>query len=148
MYERSYGTPLVTKIQDTQHHVQNTQCHVQNTQRHVERFLNVTLRMVSASFLVLKLLILSLFLYCQFLTSHTLELQCALRVCASCFYAITRPHKTMLHDWGEHTLDSCQCNLADHACRVFFRQHRNSCLHVMGELVSASQIWWTSTFIL
>ena len=37
-----YGTPLVTKIRDTQRHVQTTQRHVQATQRHVQRFLNVT----------------------------------------------------------------------------------------------------------
>ena len=64
-----YGTPLVTKIQDTQRHVQNTQRHVQTTnvtfkpptsrsnhqrhvrttQRHVERFLNVTSKDFSTS---------------------------------------------------------------------------------------------------
>ena len=31
-----YGTPLVTKIQDSRRHVQNAQCHVQNTRHHVQ----------------------------------------------------------------------------------------------------------------
>ena len=50
-------------------------------------------RMVSASFLILRIVILVLFLNCHRLSSHTSQLQCAAYVCFTCFYAITRPYK-------------------------------------------------------
>ena len=50
-------------------------------------------RMVSASFLILRIVILVLFLNRHRLSSHTLQLQCAAYVCFTCFYAITRPYK-------------------------------------------------------
>ena len=50
-------------------------------------------RMVSASFLVLRILILVLFLNRHRSSSQTSQLQCAAYVCFTCFYAITRPYK-------------------------------------------------------
>ena len=50
-------------------------------------------RMASASFLILRILILALFLNHNRLPSHTSELQGVLFVCASSFHAITRPYK-------------------------------------------------------
>ena len=50
-------------------------------------------RMVSALFLILRILLLVLFLNHQHLLSQTSELQGALFACTSCFYAITRPYK-------------------------------------------------------
>ena len=50
-------------------------------------------RGVSASFLILRTLILILFVNRQRLSSKTTELQSAVFVCASCFHAITRPYK-------------------------------------------------------
>ena len=50
-------------------------------------------RMVSASFLILKILILVLFLNHHRIPSHTAKLQGALIACATCFHAITKPYK-------------------------------------------------------
>ena len=50
-------------------------------------------RMVSASFLILRILILALFLNHHRLPAHTAEMQGVLVACASCIYAITRPYK-------------------------------------------------------
>ena len=50
-------------------------------------------RMLSASFLILRILILVLFLNRHRLSSHTSQLQCVVYVCFTCFYAITRPYK-------------------------------------------------------
>ena len=50
-------------------------------------------RVVSASFLILRILILFLFLNHHRLPSNTVELQGVLLVCASCIHAITRPYK-------------------------------------------------------
>ena len=50
-------------------------------------------RMVSASFLILRILMLALFLNHHRLPSNTSELQGVLFVCASCFHAIARPYK-------------------------------------------------------
>ena len=50
-------------------------------------------RMVSASFLILRILILFLFLNHHRLTFHTAEMQVFLFLCASCVHAITRPYK-------------------------------------------------------
>ena len=50
-------------------------------------------RMVSASFLILRILILFLFLNHHRSTFHTAESQVFLFLCASCFHAITRPYK-------------------------------------------------------
>ena len=50
-------------------------------------------RMVSASFLILRILILALFLNHHRLFSHTSEFQGAFFACASCIYAITKPYK-------------------------------------------------------
>ena len=50
-------------------------------------------RMVSASFLTLRVLILFLFLNHHRLPSHTSELQGVLIACATCFHAITKPYK-------------------------------------------------------
>ena len=50
-------------------------------------------RMVSASFLILRLLTMLLFLNHHRLSSHTSELQGVIFVCAVCFHAITRPYK-------------------------------------------------------
>ena len=50
-------------------------------------------RMVSASFLILRILILFLFLNHHRSTFHTAEMQVFLFLCASCFHAITRPYK-------------------------------------------------------
>ena len=50
-------------------------------------------RMLSASFLLLRILVLVLFLNRYRLPSHTSELQGALFACTTCFYAITRPYK-------------------------------------------------------
>ena len=50
-------------------------------------------RMVSASFLILRILMLALFLNHHRLPSNTSELQGVLFVCASCSHAITRPYK-------------------------------------------------------
>ena len=49
--------------------------------------------MVSASFLILRILILASFVNHDRLSPKTAELQCALFVCASCFHAITKPYK-------------------------------------------------------
>ena len=49
--------------------------------------------MVSASFLILRILILALFLNHHRLPSHTSELQGVLITCATCFHAITKPYK-------------------------------------------------------
>ena len=50
-------------------------------------------RMVSASSLILRILILSLFLNRHRSSSRTSQLQCAVCVCFTCFSAITRPYK-------------------------------------------------------
>ena len=50
-------------------------------------------RMFSASFLILRILILALFLNHHRLPAHTAEMQGALFACATCIYAITRPYK-------------------------------------------------------
>ena len=50
-------------------------------------------RMVSASFLILRILILALFVNHHRFPPHTSELQGALVACASCIHAITRPYK-------------------------------------------------------
>ena len=50
-------------------------------------------RMVSASFLILRILILALFMNHHCLISHTAEMQVFLFSCASCFHAVTRPYK-------------------------------------------------------
>ena len=50
-------------------------------------------RMVSASFLTLRILILFLFVNHHRSTFHTAEMQVFLFLCASCFHAITRPYK-------------------------------------------------------
>ena len=50
-------------------------------------------RMLSASFLILRILTLVLFLNRHRLSSQTSQLQCALYVCFTRFYAITRPYK-------------------------------------------------------
>ena len=50
-------------------------------------------RMVSASFLILGILILFLFVNHHRSTFHTAEMQVFLFLCASCFHAITRPYK-------------------------------------------------------
>ena len=50
-------------------------------------------RMVSASFLILRVLILALFLNHNRLPSHTSVLQGVLIACATCFHAITKPYK-------------------------------------------------------
>ena len=50
-------------------------------------------RMVSASFLILRILILALFINHHRLPAHTVELQGAFVACASCIYAITKPYK-------------------------------------------------------
>ena len=50
-------------------------------------------RMVSASFLILRTLILALFMNHHCSTSHTAEIQVFLFSCASCFHAVTRPYK-------------------------------------------------------
>ena len=50
-------------------------------------------RMVSASFLILRIVILFLFLNHHRLLSHTSLLQGAFFACASCIHAITRPYK-------------------------------------------------------
>ena len=50
-------------------------------------------RMVSASFLILRVLILALFLNHNRLPSHTSEIQGVLIACATCFHAITKPYK-------------------------------------------------------
>ena len=50
-------------------------------------------RMLSASFLTLRILILVLFLNRHRLSSHTSQLQCVVYVCFTCFYAITRSYK-------------------------------------------------------
>ena len=50
-------------------------------------------RMVSASFLILRILILFLSTNHHHLPAHTMEMQGALFACASCIYAITRPYK-------------------------------------------------------
>ena len=50
-------------------------------------------RMVSASFLVLRIVILALFLNHHRLPAHTSEMQGAFVACASCIYAITKPYK-------------------------------------------------------
>ena len=53
-------------------------------------------RMVSASFLILRILILVLFVNRHRLPPQTTVLQSALFACASCFHAITRPYKLNL----------------------------------------------------
>ena len=53
-------------------------------------------RMVSASFLFLRILILFLFLNHHRLFTHTSELQGLLLACVTCLYAITRPYKLNL----------------------------------------------------
>ena len=50
-------------------------------------------RMVSASFLILRILILALFLNRHRLPAHTLEMQGVFVACASCIHAITKPYK-------------------------------------------------------
>ena len=50
-------------------------------------------RMVSASFLILRILILFLFLNHHRLPTHTSELQVFLFACGTCFHAITKPYK-------------------------------------------------------
>ena len=50
-------------------------------------------RMVSASFLILRILILALFLNHHRLPARTEEMQGAFFACASCIYAITKPYK-------------------------------------------------------
>ena len=50
-------------------------------------------RMVSASFLILRILILALFVNHHRLPAHTSEFQGVFVACASCIYAITRPYK-------------------------------------------------------
>ena len=50
-------------------------------------------RMVSASFLTLRILVLFLFLNHHRSLSHTSDLQVLLFACTSCFHAITRPYK-------------------------------------------------------
>ena len=50
-------------------------------------------RMVSASFLILRILMLVCFASRVRLSPQTTGLQCALFLCASCFHAITRPYK-------------------------------------------------------
>ena len=50
-------------------------------------------RMVSASFLILRILILALFLNHHRLPSHTSQIQGVLLACATCFHAITKPYK-------------------------------------------------------
>ena len=50
-------------------------------------------RMVSASFLILRIVIMALFLNHHQLPSHTSVLQGVLIACASCFHAITKPYK-------------------------------------------------------
>ena len=53
-------------------------------------------RMFSASFLILRILILILFLNHTRLPSHTSELQAAVLLCATLIHAITRPYKLNL----------------------------------------------------
>ena len=55
-------------------------------------------RMVSASFLILRILILFLFINHHRSTFHTAELQVFLFLCASCFHAITRPYKLNINN--------------------------------------------------
>ena len=50
-------------------------------------------RMVSASFPILRMLILSSFMFRHQSTSDTSQLQCVIYLCFSCFYAITKPYK-------------------------------------------------------
>ena len=50
-------------------------------------------RMVSASFPILRMLILGSFMYRHQSTSDTSQLQCVIYVCFSCFHAITKPYK-------------------------------------------------------
>ena len=50
-------------------------------------------RMVSASFFILRVLILALFLNHNRLPSHTSEIQGVLIACPTCFHAITKPYK-------------------------------------------------------
>ena len=50
-------------------------------------------RMVSATFLILRIMILALFTNHHRSFSHTSEFQAALFACASCIYAITRPYE-------------------------------------------------------
>ena len=50
-------------------------------------------RMVSASFLILRILILALFINHNRLPAHTSEMQGVFVACATCIYAITRPYK-------------------------------------------------------
>ena len=50
-------------------------------------------RMVFASFLILRILILFLFIIYHRLPTHTSEIQGGLFACATCMYAITRPYK-------------------------------------------------------
>ena len=53
-------------------------------------------RMVSASFLILRILILALFVNHHRLPAHTSEMQGAFVACTSCIHAITRPYKLNL----------------------------------------------------
>ena len=50
-------------------------------------------RMVSASFPILRMLILGSFMYRHQSTLDTSQLQCVIYVCFSCFHAITKPYK-------------------------------------------------------
>ena len=50
-------------------------------------------RMVSASFLILRILVLFVFINHHRSTFHTAEMQSFLFLCASCFHAVTRPYK-------------------------------------------------------
>ena len=50
-------------------------------------------RMVSASFLILRILILALFLYHHSSTLHIAEMQSVLLLCATCLHAITKPYR-------------------------------------------------------
>ena len=50
-------------------------------------------RMVSASFLILRIVVLYLFMNHDHSTSHTAEMQVFLFLSASCFHAVTRPYK-------------------------------------------------------
>ena len=54
---------------------------------------NCDFRMVSASFLILRILILFLFINHHRLPAHTSEMQGELFACAFCIYAITKPYK-------------------------------------------------------
>ena len=54
---------------------------------------NHDFRMVSASFLILKILILFQFLKHRCLPTHTFELQVLLFACGTCFHAIIKPYK-------------------------------------------------------